>query len=145
MPCYRCGTRQVDPDRGASPWARGVRRGHQVLICPGCQESHDWAAEFDRCSECGSAHLVRRLDEVECRHCGLVELALGEPVTDAVAGGHGADGLPGVPYSGGADPALADEVERALKRVLGRRFQAVPAVSGSGGGAGARRRSGTGA
>ena len=30
MPCYRCGARQVDPDRGESPWKRGVRADRQV-------------------------------------------------------------------------------------------------------------------
>ncbi|MGO9140897.1 MAG: hypothetical protein ACLP70_05510, partial [Streptosporangiaceae bacterium] len=72
MPCYRCGTRQVDPDRGESPWKRGVRDNRQVLICPGCQASYDWAAELDRCPVCSSVHLVRRLGEVECHDCGAV-------------------------------------------------------------------------
>jgi len=49
MPCYRCGARQVDPDRGESPWRRGVRADRQVLICPGCQSSFDWVAELDHC------------------------------------------------------------------------------------------------
>lgn len=101
MPCYHCGTRQVDPDRGASPWTRGVLHDHQILVCPACQASRDWTAELDRCDRCGSAHLVRRLDEVECRDCGLTRLA-------------GASG-PTAP-----DPELAAEVEQALARVLGR-------------------------
>ena len=46
MPCYRCGARQVDPDRGESPWKRGVRADRQVLICPGCQSSGDWLADL---------------------------------------------------------------------------------------------------
>ena len=32
MPCYRCGTRQVDPVRGHSPWRRGVKGDEQVLV-----------------------------------------------------------------------------------------------------------------
>ena len=72
MACYRCGTRQVDPTRGHSPWQRGVRGDQQVLICPTCQGMHDWKADLDQCSQCGSVRLVRRLGEVECRECGFV-------------------------------------------------------------------------
>ena len=72
MPCYHCGMRQTDPERGESPWTRGVLHDHLVLICPACQEAADWTAELDRCARCRSAHLVRRLDEVECLDCGLV-------------------------------------------------------------------------
>jgi hypothetical protein len=72
MPCYRCGTRQVDPDRGESPWKRGVQGDRQVLICPGCQTAHDWTADLDRCPVCSSVKLVRRLGEAECRDCGSV-------------------------------------------------------------------------
>jgi hypothetical protein len=102
MPCYQCGIRQVDPDRGESPWTRGVLRDHQILVCPACQTTRDWTAELDRCGRCGSAHLVRRLDEVECRDCGLTRLADVD---------HG---------TAGPDPELAAEVERALAKVLGR-------------------------
>jgi hypothetical protein len=130
MPCYHCGTRQLDPDRGESPWTRGVLRDHQILVCPRCQTQRDWTAELDRCGRCASAHLVRRLDEVECRDCGLIRLtgAEGEPGTDHVCG-------PGVvPASREArlpsapDPELAAEVERALARVLGKtaRIAAAP-------------------
>ncbi|MDR0343957.1 MAG: hypothetical protein LBI49_12795 [Nocardiopsaceae bacterium] len=105
MPCYRCGARQVDPARGASPWKRGVRSNQQVLVCPDCQGSHDWAADLDRCARCHSTRLVRRLGEVECRDCGFVA----EP---AEAGSDGAAGEPS---------GLAEEVSRALERVLGRR------------------------
>jgi hypothetical protein len=112
MPCYRCGTRQVDPDRGQSPWKRGVRADHQVLICPGCQESFDWAADLDRCAVCGGVHLVRRLGEVECRDCGHVR----EPAAGGQAGTPGGD--PGAGPGSGA-PGLAEDVERALARVLG--------------------------
>jgi hypothetical protein len=147
MPCYRCGTRQVDPDRGQSPWKRGVRADHQVLICPGCQASFDWAADLDRCAVCGGVHLVRRLGEIECKDCGHVHQPVagsadglgqdgpgssgrtdGGPggLTDGGPGGQagppggylgaGAGGGPG----GGETPGLAEEVERALARVLGR-------------------------
>ena len=72
MACYRCGTRQVDPARGHSPWQRGVRSDQQVLICPTCQGIHDWKADLDQCGRCGSVRLVRRLGETECRECGFV-------------------------------------------------------------------------
>jgi hypothetical protein len=137
MPCYRCGARQVDPDRGESPWKRGVRADRQVLICPACQSSVDWTGELDRCPVCSSVHLVRRLGEVECRDCGYVR----EPGSHASAGVGPVPGVapaaaPGAapgPASGvepgpapGADPGfgetpgLAEEVELALARVLGR-------------------------
>jgi hypothetical protein len=127
MPCYRCDLRQVDPDRGQSPWKRGVKSGAQVLICPGCQGSFDWMSELDQCSVCGGVHLVRRLGEVECRDCGMVC----EPADAGVAGaGVGAGGVGAGPAGpgggggrteGGHEPgSLADDVERALERVLGR-------------------------
>ena len=148
MPCYRCGARQVDPDRGESPWRRGVRSDRQVLICPGCQSSVDWMAELDRCPVCASVHLVRRLGEVECRDCGFVsdptgdggssgggvggiadetadaagsaaEAAAGGP-DQMVSGGAGAGIVVGLPGDEGPTPGLAEEVERALARVLGR-------------------------
>ncbi|MEO3811859.1 hypothetical protein ABGB17_22920, partial [Sphaerisporangium sp. B11E5] len=68
MPCYRCGIRQTDPIRGASPWRRAVRHDSQVLICPDCQGDHD--LDLDRCTECGSTTLLCRLGEIECRTCG---------------------------------------------------------------------------
>jgi len=113
MPCYRCGTRQVDPDRGESPWRRGVRGDRQVLICPDCQVTVDWATELDRCQVCGSIHLVRRLGEVECRDCGTV----GDRAEAGVGDGSITDG---------PAPDLADEVERALAKVLGRSRQRPP-------------------
>jgi hypothetical protein len=118
MPCYRCGTRQVDPDRGESPWKRGVRGDRQVLICPGCQSSFDWMADLDRCAVCSSIHLVRRLGEVECRDCGSVgqpAAASSAPVeTGVAAAGHV------VGPDAGIAPGLAEEVELALAKVLGR-------------------------
>jgi hypothetical protein len=106
MPCYRCGTRQVDPDRGESPWRRGVREDRQVLICPDCQTAVDWTKELDRCQVCGSVHLVRRLGEVECRDCG----AVGQPAQAAQTAGT---------VTEATVANLADEVERALAKVLG--------------------------
>jgi hypothetical protein len=146
MPCYRCGTRQVDPDRGESPWKRGVRGDRQVLICPGCQAAFDWMADLDRCPVCTGIRLVRRLGEAECRDCGSVGQPAAAPSssasspTSSLAGvtgpgsgaGSGTDAgaaparetvlAPG--YGGdrddGASPGLAEEVELALARVLGR-------------------------
>jgi hypothetical protein len=113
MPCYRCGTRQVDPDRGESPWRRGVRGDRQVLICPDCQIVFDWMNDLDRCSVCGSVHLVRRLGEVECRDCGAVGHTVGGTAT---IGGMSDDAAVG----------LAEEVERALSIVLGPSRQRPP-------------------
>jgi hypothetical protein len=127
MPCYRCGTRQVDPDRGESPWRRGVRADRQVLICPDCQATGDWTSDLDRCPVCTSVHLVKRLGEVECRDCGAVgqraELADGAAESGSPVGG-AMTGMTGPPGSQGAD--LADEVERALARVLGPSRQRPP-------------------
>jgi len=126
MPCYRCGARQVDPDRGESPWRRGVRRERQVLICPDCHAAYDWAADLDHCPVCASVHLVRRLGEVECRDCGAVgQIAAGS--TDHVIGtdSTGADGT-GADGTSTAAAALAEEVERALARVLGPSRQRPP-------------------
>jgi hypothetical protein len=138
MPCYRCGARQVDPDRGESPWKRGVRADRQVLVCPACQSSVDWTGELDRCPVCSSVHLVRRLGEVECRDCGHVREPGPGPVgvgpVPGVAPGASGPGAPAsVPASGevvgiapgpgpdlGETPGLAEEVELALERVLGR-------------------------
>lgn len=104
MPCFHCGTRQTDPDRGVSPWQRGVRHDRQVLICPECQRSARPETELDHCHECGSTELFCRLGEIECRTCGTVRGAAPEPaeVTPTAAG-------------------LSVEVEAALDRVLGRR------------------------
>jgi hypothetical protein len=115
MPCYRCGTRQVDPDRGESPWRRGVRGDRQVLICPGCQAAGASDADLDRCAVCSSVRLVRRLGEVECRDCGSV----GQPVPAAGVAGEADE-----PSSGAA--SLSAEVEQALARVLGGSSQRPP-------------------
>src|SRR5262249_14547950 len=149
MACYRCGTRQVDPARGHSPWQRGVRGDQQVLICPTCQGGHDWQTDLDQCGRCGSVRLVRRLGESECRDCGFVvapeitvapELAVA-PGVAVLAGGVPAAGdgaavtgagvsrdaeVPGlssteVPVlSGAAAPGRSAAVARALDRGLRR-------------------------
>jgi len=114
VPCYRCGVRQTDPERGKSPWRRGVVREQLVLICPACQESGDWTADLERCAQCRSAHLIRRLGQVECLDCGLVR----EPEANLIPVG-GGEADPRTPAR--TDTALADEVGRALDRLLGRR------------------------
>jgi hypothetical protein len=126
-----------------------------VLICPACQESTDWTAELERCAKCRSAHLIRRLGQVECLDCGLVRepeavtlVPVGSPDAAASASSGGrAAGAPsggrppgavtgtssgvrppgavaGTPSegrpAGAADTTLADEVSRALDRLLGR-------------------------
>lgn len=115
MPCYRCGTRQDDPERGVSPWRRGVHADRQVLICPSCQATVDWMADLDRCPSCTSVHLVRRLGEVECRDCGSVAAS--------GLGGHDAATFPQPGPALSAEEmsaGLAAEVEEALARVLRR-------------------------
>jgi hypothetical protein len=139
VPCYRCGVRQTDPERGKSPWRRGVVRDQLVLICPACQESADWIAELERCAKCRSAHLIRRLGQVECLDCGLVREpeallnaglnpslvpvggrdATGRSLAGGSASAGGSAAAGGRP-SGATDSALADEVSRALDRLLGR-------------------------
>jgi hypothetical protein len=113
VPCYRCGVRQTDPEHGKSPWRRGVARDQLVLVCPACQESTDWTADLERCGRCRSVHLIRRLGQVECLDCGLVR----EPEATLVPVGAPEVGPGAAPR---ADAALADEVGRALDRLLGR-------------------------
>jgi hypothetical protein len=124
VPCYRCGLRQTDPERGKSPWRRGVVHDQLVLICPACQESADWTAELERCAKCRSAHLIRRLGQVECLDCGVVREAEALPTPGPIPGptpGPIPGLIPGLnPGRGAADTALADEVSRALDRLLGR-------------------------
>jgi hypothetical protein len=83
-----------------------VLREHLVLVCPACQASDaDWAGALDRCARCAGAHLIRRLDQIECLDCGFVR--------DSAPSASSA--LPA------SSAALAEEVSRALERVLGRR------------------------
>ena len=70
MPCYRCGTRQVDPARGHSPWRRGVKGDEQVLVCPGCQAAGDWTADLDKCRQCGSVQSQSQEKERAHDHAG---------------------------------------------------------------------------
>ena len=110
MPCYRCGTRQTDPEPGkSSPWHRGVVCEHQVLVCP---DSYPAAVgDLTRCSRCDSVRLVRRLDQVECLNCQLIRDAEAETGTDTAV-------PPPRPQSSG-DSGLSAEVEQALARLLG--------------------------
>ena len=112
MPCYRCGVRQTDPERGKSPWRRGVLRDELVLVCPACQESGEWTAELESCSRCASVHLIRRLGQVECLDCGLVH----EPEVALVPAARRSAASP----AASPDATLAEEVGRALDRLLGR-------------------------
>ena len=103
MPCYRCGTRQSDPEPGKpSPWHQGVVREHQVLICPACYP--DARADLTRCSRCDSVRLIKRLGQIECLGCRLTRDADVEQV---------------IPVARGEDSGLAAEVASALARVLG--------------------------
>jgi hypothetical protein len=128
MPCYRCGARQSDPEHGPSPWKRGVLREHLVLVCPACQQRPGWSGEFQSCARCGSLHLIRRLDQVECLDCCLVR----EAAPDDVAPRHHASKDNRAPEGSApedtaaadghaGDAALAAEVASALRRVLRRR------------------------
>jgi hypothetical protein len=75
-------------------------------------------------------HLVRRLGEVECRDCGDVREPSAAPASvtpisgAAAAPGGAAGGAGGSSVGGDTDfgetPGLAEEVELALARVLGR-------------------------
>ena len=117
MPCYRCGTRQADPEPGkSSPWRRGVISEHQVLVCPACVSTA--LDDLSRCSRCGSAHLIRRLDQVECLDCRLIRDAAPDQVAAAAPP---APPAPEPPAAPGGGSALATEVARALDKVLGRR------------------------
>jgi hypothetical protein len=100
MPCYRCGARQTDPGKGPSPWKRGVIADEQVLVCPDCQQVHDWVSDLDRCESCGSTMLVRALGETRCRECSFAKQA-------------------GPPEPRQGDSRLSDDVAAALRRRFG--------------------------
>src|SRR4051794_30864693 len=91
MPCYRCGARQTDPGKGPSPWKRGVIHDEQVLVCPECQAAHDWVADLDRCTSCGSTMLVRSLGETRCRACSFTKQAEPSMRRDSATAGSLAD------------------------------------------------------
>jgi hypothetical protein len=124
MPCYRCGTRQGDPEPGkGSPWRRGVIREHQVLICPACQPAA--LAELSRCPGCGSAHLIRRLDQVECLDCRLTRDADADSGISLSGAQTAPDSdIPDISAmtdsTASRDSGLAAEVARALDRLRGR-------------------------
>lgn len=83
--CALCGRPTYDPDKRERSWARAVRGGSQVLVCPGCQaERPDWADDLDRCEGCGSSRLSATLGEVVCRACGGLQGTAG-------AAGHAPD------------------------------------------------------
>ena len=72
---------------------------------------------MDKCPQCGSVHLVRRLGEVECRDCGaVVPPAAGQSPLDLASPA----AVPGECAPGGRAPGLSEEVALALDRVLGR-------------------------
>lgn len=111
MPCHRCGARQTDPVKGASPWRRGVRAGEQVLVCPDCQRERDWTADLARCAGCGSARLVRVLGSTQCKDCGVQDDVTEAPATtDQHATEHTREG----PTSLSADVHAA--LERQFRR-----------------------------
>jgi hypothetical protein len=94
-----------------------VLRDELVLVCPACQESGEWAAELESCSRCASVHLIRRLGQVECLDCGLIR----EPEVALIPAARSRPPRPGAPGRiARADTALAEEVGRALDRLLGR-------------------------
>jgi hypothetical protein len=133
MPCHRCGARQTDPVRGASPWRRGVRAGELVLVCPDCQRGRDWTADLAHCAACGSARLVRALGTTQCKDCGaedqvVAETGDGDDGTDGADGadgtddaggghgGHGTDGTGGTAQSRSGVTTLSEDVHAALER-----------------------------
>jgi hypothetical protein len=97
-----------------------VLRDELVLVCPRCQDSGEWTAEVESCGKCASLHLIRRLGQVECLDCGLVR----EPealLTPGLSPGRpGMSKAAGRPVAGSPDATLAEEVGRALDRLLGR-------------------------
>ncbi|HYO61084.1 MAG TPA: hypothetical protein VEU29_04225 [Actinomycetota bacterium] len=72
MPCHLCQKVQTDPVRGASPWARGVIDGEQILVCPDCQERDPaWTALLQRCPRCVGTRLSMVMGSLVCRQCGI--------------------------------------------------------------------------
>jgi len=119
MPCHRCGARQTDPVKGASPWRRGVRAGEQVLVCPDCQRDRDWTADFAHCSECGSARLVRMLGNTQCKDCGAQDSVMPETPASAdtqVTDSQDASADAAADRSRTGANSLSDDVQAALER-----------------------------
>ena len=78
--CLLCGRPTFDPDKRSRPWVRATVDGHQVLVCPSCQEERaDWAVQLDRCEACGATRLSVILGDVVCRACGHVRSTSAEP------------------------------------------------------------------
>lgn len=127
MPCYRCGTREADPARGARLWVRAVRADIQVLVCPECQQSSSWSAEVDHCPTCSGTNLVRRLGQTVCRTCESSATAEFLAVESTMDRGITAIGASGRHRRPGDDRDLQAEVATALDRVLGRHARRPPA------------------
>ena len=69
--CHLCGRPTYDPEKRERPWARGVSRGRQILVCPVCQRDRPaWAEVLDHCEACGGTRLSVMLGRVVCRACG---------------------------------------------------------------------------
>ncbi len=72
MPCATCGKIQTDPVKGASPWARGVKGGEQILVCPDCQAANpSWTGDLDGCPVCKGTRLSKVMGSLLCRDCGF--------------------------------------------------------------------------
>lgn len=94
-----------------------------MLVCPACQASvPDWTAELDRCGGCLSTHLIRRLGQIECLDCRWTRDPASASASASASAGTGlaVASAAGATETGSRDPTLADEVSRALDRVLGR-------------------------
>src|SRR5438093_7935068 len=77
--CELCGRGTYDPDKKERPWARAVKGGRQVLVCPQCQKDRpDWSDAMARCQQCGAVRLSAMLGEIVCRACGHVQIAEGK-------------------------------------------------------------------
>jgi hypothetical protein len=78
--CLLCGRATFDPAKGERPWVRATVQGHQVLVCPICQEERpEWAVQLDRCERCGATRLSAMLGQVVCRACGHIRGTAVEP------------------------------------------------------------------
>ena len=93
----------------ASTWCSCARRASGRLA---------GRRSFQSCAGCGSLHLIRRLDQVECLDCRLVRAAApdDDAPDGAAADGTTADGTAAADAPAG-DATLAAEVAIALRRV----------------------------